>query len=92
VACDDEMAFSPFESDISFSEIDKGLVNTKQTSKSIFTDRIAKDLLNSHNKVNNRLLKLHRIANNSHQTTELIDFLGVKENLSKNLFKNFAQS
>ena len=92
MACDEDKAFFHGESDLSYSEIDKDEGDKRQTSKSIFTDRIAKDLINSRNKVDIRLLKLHKIAENKYKTTDVIDLLGVKENLSKSLFKSISQT
>ena len=34
------------------------------------------------------MLKLHKITETSHEKTNLIDNLGVRENLSKSLFRN----
>ena len=63
------------------SESDKN----KQTNKSIFSDRIAKDLLNSRDIVDQRLLKLHKFASRPTQKTDKLGFLGVKDLLFKSL-------
>ena len=60
----------------------------KQTNKSIYIDSIAKKLVRSFNEVDKRMLKLHKITETSHEKTNLIDYLGVRENLSKSLFRN----
>ena len=75
------------DSDGSKSESDKD----KQTNKSIFTDRIAKDLFNSRDKVDQRLLKLHKFAAGPTQKTDKLGFLGVKDLLFKSLTQNFKK-
>ena len=63
---DDKSALLNVDSDISYSENDEDLVSKKQTSKSIYAGRIAKNLINSKDKVDKRMLKLHKILENSH--------------------------
>ena len=79
-------SLSDEDSNISYSENDeKDFKGKDRTNKSIYTDRIAKDLINSHDKVDKRMLKLHKIAENSSKSTDLIDYLGVKEGLAKSI-------
>ena len=67
-------------------------VSKHLTSKSIYTDKIAKEILNSRSKVDKRLLNLHKISENSRSSkTDLINYLGVKANLSKRLSIGFIQ-
>ena len=66
---------------MSDSENEKDLCSKKQTNKSMYTDKIAKLLVNSHDKVDKRMLKLHKIAEKSSKSTDLIDYLGVKDGL-----------
>ena len=66
VAYDDKSAQINNVSDISYSENDGELANKKQTSKSIYAGKIAKNLINSQNKIDKRMLKLHKILENSH--------------------------
>ena len=61
----------------------------KKTNKSIFTDRIAKDLINSHDKVDRRLLKLHKFATGPTQKIDKMDYLGVKDLLLQSLSRKF---
>ena len=68
------------------------MTKLKKTSKTIFTDRIAVDLVNSRDKVDKRLLKLHKIASDSTQKTDLLDYLGVKDNLRRSLSRSFSHS
>ena len=51
--------------DSSNAEDASGRINTEKTSKHIFIDRIARDLLNSSDQVDKRLLKLHKFVANS---------------------------
>ena len=61
-------------------------VSKPLTSKSIYTDRIVKEIIKSGDKVDKRLLKLHKISENSRTaTTDLISYLGVKASLTKRL-------
>ena len=54
--------------DSSYTESDRG--NTKKVSKHTFTDRIARDLFNSSDQVDKRLLKLHKFIANSSELEE----------------------
>ena len=82
MAYDEERAVLDEDSDFSYNESNMVLQSNKKTSLSTFTDRIAKDLINSHNKVDKRMLKLHKIVETSYEKTDLINYLGVKDNLS----------
>ena len=85
VAYDEERKLLEKDSEFSFSDNNIDRADDKETSKSTFTDRIAKDLINSRNKVSKRLLKLHKIAENRHKPTDLISYLGIKDSLGKSL-------
>ena len=69
------------DSEGSESDKEKG----KKTSKSIFTDMIAKDLINSHEKVDQRLLKLHKFATGQTQQNDKMSYLGIKDLLTSRL-------
>ena len=88
MASDDEVAYKHGDSDLSHSENDIDIDDNKQTSKSIITDRIAKDLVNSRDPVDRRLLKIHKIFAISNNKIDLIKYLGVKASLSKSLTQN----
>ena len=88
MASDDEAANKHGDSDLSHSENDIDIDDNKQTSKSIITDRIAKDLVNSRDPVDRRLLKIHKIFAVSNNKIDLIKYLGVKASLSKSLTQN----
>ena len=92
VAFDDEKNVMFGNSDSSNSENDEAQASKKQTNKSLYTDKIAKNLVNSHDKVDQRMLKLHKIVENSQEKTDLINYLGVKDSLSKSLFKGLSKS
>ena len=76
---DDEMAVKHDESDFSASEDEENQDIKKKTNKSIYRDKIAKNLVNSHDKVDKRMLKIHRIVEKSHQKVDLISYLGSKK-------------
>ena len=76
------------DSDGSESDKEKG----KKTNRSIFSDRIAKDLINSHDKVDHRLLKMHKITTGPTQKIDKMGYLGVKDHLNKSLTSKFANS
>ena len=57
----------------------------KKSNRSIFSDRIAKDLINSHDKVDQRLLKLHKFTTGPTQKTDKMGYFGVKDILLKSL-------
>ena len=61
VVNDDKNAKIDQKSD-SYSGSDSNQEGQKRTHKSIYTDRIAKDLINSKDKVDKRMLQLHKIA------------------------------
>ena len=81
MAYDHEKEILHEDSDGSESDNEKG----KKTKRSIFTDRIAKDLINSHDKVDQRLLKLHKFATGPTQKVDKMGYLGVKDLLLKSL-------
>ena len=86
---DDENAVRSDYSDFSDSESAKNKDSNNKTIKSIYSDKIAKNLVNSLDRVDTRMLKLHRIVKKPHQKTDLINYLGLKESLfSKSLFKS----
>ena len=58
-------------------------VSKKKTSKSIFVDCIARNLVNSHDIVDKRMLKLHKIVSNSSKSRNLLDYLGVSAEVSR---------
>ena len=65
VVYNDDRANMLVESDVSYSDSEIELLDKKQTSKSIFYDQIAKDLVKSRDKTDVRLLKLHKFTQNS---------------------------
>ena len=85
MAYDYEKEFLYEDSDGSESDSEKG----QKTNRSIFTDRIAKDLINSHDKVDRRLLKLHKFATGPTQKIDKMGYLGVKDLLFKSMSMNF---
>ena len=86
MAYDHEKEILHEDSDGSESDNEKG----KKTKRSIFTDRIAKDLINSHDKVDQRLLKLHKFTTT--QKIDRMDYLGVKDLLLKKLASRFLKN
>ena len=73
------------DSDGSDSDNEKG----KKNNRSIFSDRIAKDLINSHDKVDQRLLKLHKMTTGPTHEIDKMGYLGVKDHLNKSLTSKF---
>ena len=73
------------DSDGSKSDTEKD----KKTNKSIFTDRIAKDLFNSRDKVDQRILKLHKFTAEKTQYIDKMDYLGIKDLLFRSLSEKF---
>ena len=65
VVYNDDRANMLVESDVSYSDSEIELLDKKQTSKSIFYDQIAKDLVKSRDNTDVRLLKLHKFTQNS---------------------------
>ena len=63
----DEERTGPDDADFDSSNAEDASdrVNAKKASKRIFIDRIARDLVNSSNQVDKRLLKLHKFVANS---------------------------
>ena len=92
----DQRTKDNFDSDISFCEDEQQtLANNGQTKKSIFTDKIAKDLFYSRDKVDRRLLKLHKLAKQPpRRRTSLLgmlEYLGVSTHI-KGVFKSSSSS
>ena len=87
MAYDHEKEILYEDSDGSESDSERG----KKTNRSIFTGRIAKDLINSHDKVDQRLLKLHKFATGPTQKIDKMDYLGVKDLLLKRLASRFMK-
>ena len=85
VASNDYRTNENCDSDSSFCEDEQQLANSRQTKKSIFTDKIAKDLAYSRDKVDRRLLKIHKMAKQppSRRTKllDLLEYLGVQEHI-----------
>ena len=50
------------DSDISDNQLEEVPVDKQQMNKNIFVDRIARGLVNSHDIVDKRMLKLHKIV------------------------------
>ena len=63
---------------------------TSVRDKSIYTDRIAKKIELSEDKVDQRMLKMHKIF--KEKKLDLIDLLGVKKKISNSLLKGFGMA
>ena len=72
----------------SCSDFDENM--SQSITKSSWTDNIAKKIELSQDKVDQRMLKMHKIF--KVQKLDLIDHLGVKDQISKSLLKGYAVS
>ena len=72
-------------SDFSDSESEENKDSDKKTLKSTNRDKIAKNIVTSHDKVDKRLLKLHSFVKKPPKKTDLIGFLGLKEALFRRM-------
>ena len=95
IASDDQRTNENCDSDVSFCEDEAHLAKSGQTKKSIFTDRIAKDMIFSRDKVDRRMLKLHKLAKQtpSRRTSllDLLEYLGVSEHI-RGVFESSSSS
>ena len=81
VVYDDEKTDMNEKSD-SYSESDSNQVGQERTNESFYKNKIAKDLIDSSDKVDKRMLYLHKIVEKTNKKTDLIDFLDRKNSIS----------
>ena len=86
VTFEDEQALLVESSDLSQSEIESEEFEKKtSTKKSTDYNNLAKDLVNSSNRVDKRFLKLHEMHSNPNRKTGLLRWLGFNESVRRSL-------
>ena len=72
-------------SDFSDSESEENKDSDKKILKSTYTDKIAKNIVTSLDRVDKRMLKLHGVVKKPKKKTDLIGFLGLRDSLKRQM-------